>query len=563
MLTLERSVKTYLVIGLVQGLLLWLGTAIGESGVRYGLITAVLVGGINLLLLGESIRQRGTVWLVLGLTAVMTAISAWVFWDGDEYWRSGSWLVGSWTFFAVVVTYVCTVFMLSWPTREGRYPRYEDLFRHAWDTVFIVMLGLLLNGVFWALLLLWGGLFKMLGIVALNKLFATDGFICVSSAMVFALGVHMGREKERVVGQLRGVLLALCRFLLPLSALIVIVFTFALPFTGLEPIWDTGYSTPIMLWLVAVNLFLLNGVFQDGSQGSGYPAWLVRVIDLCLLCLPVLVVLAGYSTWLRIEQYGLTPSRILAMVLVLVIFVHSLAAVWAVFASRAVWLGSLRASNPLIALLCVAVLLGLHTPWFSPLKLSAYNQVQRLLSGKTAVDTFDADTLRNRLGPQGKQAYDGLLAQVEQGVVLTGPERQVLLKRLKEAGAGNGPRGSERLLEWIGPKVEGSEQFEVKGFDGQLCLAPGCALWAVDLDQDGQPEVLQLPKNKWSEPLHFFKRDAQGKWRRAGTYAGDESALELIEKIRQGNVKVVKPSYQSLQIGEVELTPKLEKPRKP
>ena len=78
MLTLERSVKTYLVIGLVQGLLLWLGTAIDEPGVRYGLITAVLVGGINLLLLGESIRQRGTVWLVLGLTAVMTAISAWV-----------------------------------------------------------------------------------------------------------------------------------------------------------------------------------------------------------------------------------------------------------------------------------------------------------------------------------------------------------------------------------------------------------------------------------------------------------------------------------------------------
>ena len=83
MLTLERSVKTYLVIGLVQGLLLWLSTAIGEPGVRYGLMTAVLVGGINLLLLDENIRQRGTVWRVLGLTAVMTSISAWVFWDGD------------------------------------------------------------------------------------------------------------------------------------------------------------------------------------------------------------------------------------------------------------------------------------------------------------------------------------------------------------------------------------------------------------------------------------------------------------------------------------------------
>ena len=559
MLTLERSVITYLAIGLVQGLLLWLATSMGDPGVWYALITAVLVGGINLLLLGENIRQHGVVWLVLGLTAVMTAISAWVFWDGDEYWRPGSWLVGSWSFFAVVITYICTVFILSWPAREGRYPRYEDLFRHAWDTVFIVLLGLLLNAVFWALLWLWGGLFKMLGIVALNKLFSTDGFICISSAMVFALGVHMGREKERVIGLLRGVVLALCRFLLPLSALIVIVFTFALPFTGLEPIWDTGYSTPIMLWLVAVNLFLLNGVFQDGTLGSGYPTWLVRVVDLCLVCLPVLVVLAGYSTWLRIEQYGLTPSRILAMVLVLVIFVHAVAALLAVFVSRSTWLGSLRLSNPLIALMCVVLLLAMHTPWFSPLKMSANNQVQRLLSGKTAVDNFDADTLRNRLGPQGKQAYDALLEQVEQGLVLAEPGRQVLLKRLKEVSAGNGPRGTERLLEWIGPKVEGSEQFYDKRFDGQSCLAPGCALWAVDLDQDGQPEVLQLPKNKWSEPLYFFKRDAQGNWQRAGTYAGGESSLELIEQIRQGKVKVVTPRYQSLQIGGVELSPTLDK----
>ena len=560
MLTLERSVMTYLAIGLVQGLLLWLATSMGDPGAWYGLITAVLVGGVNLLLLGENIRHRGTAWLVVGLTVVMTAISAWVFWDGDEYWRPGSWLAGSWSFFAVVITYICTVFILSWPTREGRYPRYEDLFRHAWDTVFIVLLGLLLNAVFWALLWLWGGLFKMLGIVALNKLFSTEGFICISSAMVFALGVHMGREKERVIGLLRGIVLTLCRFLLPLSALIVIVFTFALPFTGLEPIWDTGYSTPIMLWLVAVNLFLLNGVFQDGTQGSGYPTWLVRVVDLCLLCLPVLVVLAGYSTWLRIEQYGLTPSRILAMVLVLVIFIHSVAALLAVFVSRSIWLGSLRVSNPVIALLCVVLLLAMHTPWFSPLTMSANNQVQRLLSGRTAVDNFDADTLRNRLGSEGKQAYDALLEQVEQGLVLAEPGRQVLLKRLKEVSAGNGPTGSERLLEWIGPKVEGSEQFYDKRFNGQLCLAPGCALWAVDLDQDGQPEVLQLPKNKWSEPLYFFKRDAQGNWQRVGTYAGGgESSLELIEQIRQGKVKVVTPRYQSLQIDGVELSPTLDK----
>ena len=563
-MVITRSIKACLAIGLVQGVLLWLARSITENGIKFALVTAVLVGGINLLLLGDNVRQRGTGWLVLGLTAVMSAISAWVFWEGGEQWRSSSWLTGSWTCFAVVITYICTAFILSWPTREGRYPRYEDLFRHAWDTVFIVLLGLLLNGVFWALILLWGSLFKMLGIVALNKVFSTDGFIYISTAMVFALGLKMGRDNDRVIGLLRGILLTLCRFLLPLGALIALVFTFALPFTGLEPIWDTGYSTPIMVCLVAVNLFLLNGVVQDGEHEIGYPTWLLRMIDLCLLCLPVLVVLAGYSTWLRIEQYGLTPSRLLAMLLVAVMLVHSLAAAWAVVLPQRQWLWRLRVSNPVIALLSVLLLLAIHTPWFSPLQFSAQNQVNRVLSGKSSVETFDADTLRYRLGPPGKQAFEALRAQVEQGQVLSASARYVLLKRLKDADMGNGVRApNDRVLEWIGPEVEGSEQFGEPGIGGQPCWAPGCVLWAVDLNQDGQMEVLQLPKQKWSDPLYFFTRDAQGRWKRAGTYEGGDSPLEMIEQIREGQVKVVKPRYQALQIGSTELNPKLDREPQP
>lgn len=554
-MVITRSIKVCLAIGLVQGLLLWLASVAVQPGVKFALATAVLVAGINLLLLGENVRQRGTGWLVLGLTAVMTAISAWVFWGDDERW-----LVGSWGCLSVMVAYVCTVFILSWPTREGRYPRYEDLFRHAWDTVFIVLLGLLLNGVFWALIWLWGSLFKMLGIVALNKLFATDGFIFISSAMVFALGLHMGRDNDRVIGMLRGILLTLCRFLLPLASLIAIVFTFALPFTGLQPIWDTGYSTPIMLCLVAVNVFLLNGVFQDGEHGSGYPTWLVRMVDLCLLCLMVLVLLAGYSTWLRIEQYGLTPSRLLAMLLALVMVAHSVASVWAMAVSRRQWLWSLRVSNPIIALVSVVLVLALYTPWFNPLQLSAINQVQRVLNGKAQVDTFDAYTLRYDLGPPGKRAYDALLAQLEQGQVLTEATRQVLLARLKDADSGKDQRTSNaRLLEWIGPTVEGAEQFDVPGVGGQPCLYPGCAMWAVDLDQDGINEVLQLPKQEWSGVLYFFKLDGKGNWLRAGTYEGSERPLELIENIREGKVQVVKPAYQSLLIDGEELNPKVDR----
>ena len=129
---------------------------------------------------------------------------------------------------------------------------------------------------------------------------------------------------------------------------------------------------------------------------------------------------------------------------------------------------------------------------------------------------------------------------------------------------GNGVRApNDRVLEWIGPEVEGSEQFGEPGIGGQPCWAPGCVLWAVDLNQDGQMEVLQLPKQKWSDPLYFFTRDAQGRWKRAGTYEGGDSPLEMIEQIREGQVKVVKPRYQALQIGSTELNPKLDREPQP
>ena len=558
MLTLNRSVYRCLAIGLVQGLLLWLASDLGASSLQFALVTFAMVGGINLILLGGSAFQRGTIWLLGVFTLLMTAISAWTFQEGGDFWRSSHWLEGSWTFFSVVITYIVTAFLLSWPTHDGRFTRYEDLFRHAWDTVFIVLLGMLLNAVFWSLLLLWGGLFKMLGIVALNKLFFTDGFIYISSMMVFALGLNMGRENDRVIGLLRGILLTLCRFLLPFSSMIAIVFVGALPFTGLEPIWNTGYSTPIMVCLVAVNLFFLNGVFQDGHSSHGYSVWLVRMVDLCLLCLPLLVVLAGYSTWLRIDQYGLTPSRLLAMLLVLVVFAHSVAAVWAMFAPQSGWLGSLRVSNPLIALACVVLLLAIHTPWFNPLQFSAKNQVQRLLSGKTPVQAFDAEALRYQLGLPGKQAFEALLAQVEHGQVLSEPERAQLLKRLKRAeGRDDTQARNKRMLEWIGPEVAGSEQFDDPAISKEDCLKPGCVLWAVDLDQDGQSEVLLLPKTSWRNTLYFFKRDPAGKWHEAGTFEALDNTPHLIEQIREGNAKVVKPRYQSLDIDGVELSPQV------
>jgi hypothetical protein len=149
----------------------------------------------------------------------------------------------TWCLAAVVLGYIGTAFILAWPTGEGLRLRYEDLFRHAWNNVFILFLAQMLTGLFWQLWLC--AAVQHAGHPAGEGGGGVAGVPLAGAAGGVLLGMRMGRENEKVIGLLRGILLTLCRFLLPLGALITVLFTLTLPFTGLQPVWDTGYSTTL------------------------------------------------------------------------------------------------------------------------------------------------------------------------------------------------------------------------------------------------------------------------------------------------------------------------------
>ncbi|QKE65406.1 DUF4153 domain-containing protein [Aquipseudomonas campi] len=560
-----RSLPFYLAIGLCQGLLLWWGLTLGDSAhwltsLAGALITLGLVGGLGLQLLGGHSRDRGALALLIGLALLMAAISGWVFWQTralGEGRSDDSRLLLSWSVGAQVLGYIAIAFILSWPTREQGRLRYEDLFRHAWNNVFILLLAQFLVGLFCLLLILWAGLFAMLGIDLFGELFTSPGFMAISTLLVFAVGVRMGCESERVIGLLRGILLVLCRFLLPLSALIAVLFTLALPFTGLQAIWETGHSTAILLCLIFINLLLLNGVFQDGSETPWYPRLLRRLVEASVLCMLVLAVLAGYSTYLRIAQYGVTPQRFYAALLVLVALLHSVALLWALRPRQPVWLGSLRRSNPPLALLVCVLLVLAHSPWLNALDVSARSQVQRLLAGKISAQDSALAYLRHELGRPGVQQFDGLKARLQAGELLEAAARAALLARMDElveqgaygAAAVDPQAMPAETLDWIGPAEDEAQRVVDKQTLQDECDHAGCLLWAVDMDADGRNEVLLLPTEHYGSELLFFARNERDEWQVAGRFEQAYSSEDLIEAARQGSVTLVKPRYQSLQVG--------------
>lgn len=164
---------------------------------------------------------------------------------------------------------------------------------------------------------------------------------------------------------------------------------------------------------------------KSGGEGEGFPKPLLWVYAAALILLPVLAGLANYAVWLRVDQYGLTPERVLATVLAQVVLVK---AVWAA-ATVALGLGDWRAWLPrgtaplltLAVLACLAVLSPLADPW----ALSARSQAGRLISGAADAEAFDYGYLKFQLGHHGKAALERLAATPDI------PEGEIVAKRLK------------------------------------------------------------------------------------------------------------------------------------
>ncbi|KTC45828.1 hypothetical protein AO262_34910 [Pseudomonas fluorescens ABAC62] len=575
---IHRVLGFYLLIGLIQGIVFYHSGQLHRLSETLFFVTAtvVLVGGTTLQLLGEKARQSRSLLRTLAFTLLMGGMTLWVCQALDHSGNS-RWAANSWFISLVVLSYIGATFLFAWPAEKGLRWRYDDLFQQAWNSVFIVLYALILVAVVMLLLKLWSRLFLMLGIDFFEEHFWSKLFLCISLPVVFALGMYLATRSEKVIGQMRGMLFSACGLLLPLVALISLLFTLTLPFTGLGKIWATGYSTPILLVLAGAQLFLLNGVFQDGAQPRPYPTWLTRFIELSLLCLPILAGIGFYSSWLRVEQYALSPQRFIALAAALVCCLYGLAAVWAVVSRSPVWLGNLRVTNPALALLFCGLVVLVNTPLLNPVRLSVDDQVRRLLDGRTKAEAFDAHYLRFELGNAGEEAYAQLQVDLDQERILDPEGRRALRAQMDDTSLNFDEWYAKQQaelptpeMEWIGPRPKGSEQFAELILNTESPCEPGCVLWAVDLDQDGQPEVLAIPRgsdsNDSSKPPRIFVLDEKGKWDDRGPLlwtqlpVGSFDTQTLIRDIREGKVSLVKPRYLQLQTSDRLLTPVVREP---
>lgn len=555
-------------VGAIQGFAIWLlvdqwpETGRG-SALFVALLSFVAVQGL-VFHFAWSGQERARLVSLASAVALVYALVA--YWVGAQLPAVGEGTIArgdtlravTWINTTGITLYILGPFLQIYQ-RIGRFRfPYPDLFVHAWSNFHIALVGLLFLGVLWAVLMLWAALFRLIDIDFFGELFTDDLFASIVSGGAIGFGLSLGREREKLVATLRTITLSVFRALLPLTALVALMFLAAVPFTGLEPLWETNRASYILLSWVLLTVLFLNAVYQDGSEGRPFIAPLRWMVEAALVAMVVFSGLALYGLGLRVGQYGLTPNRVYGLVATVILGLHAVGYAVAVARRRGPWLNLVQHVN--LALAPVVVVLGLllHTPVLDPLNWSARNQYQRLVNGDVSPAEFDFAYLRFRLGRAGARQLDRLDGLTDH------PDAAAIRQAVARAREfpSYGQLGQPPLrLEDIDLYPAGSP-WPAGLEEAMQTTLPGWRQWprgdkrnwvvlAVDLTPAPGLEYVAFSGGNGFNGF-AFEQDAEGAWHHFANYNA-QSAVDydrFLRSVESSSFSPAPPDYPNLAVGE-------------
>jgi hypothetical protein len=397
-------------MGLAAGLCVHL---ILGGGYRSSLSTleAASLTGVTLAagLAGFTLERR-LWWASIVFSVSMALVGALVVaWNGSpEDWSVGE----GWRMVSLLLAVAIAAPLFQAARDEGarRFP-YPVVHDHAWTNVVLFAACWVFVAIVFALAWLLAMLFDLIKIDFLKELLEKDWFWRSLIGLAFGAALGLLREHDGVVRLLQRVVAMVLAVLAPVLATGLVLFVLALPFTGLNALWEaTKSTTPILLFCVMGALVLANAVIGNApGQERRSPLLRYGAMALAAVMLP-LTVLAAVAISLRTGQYGFTPERLWAIVFVALASLWAAAYLVALVRGRLDWAARARPLNLALAFLVCGVALVLATPLASFNAISTRDQLARLESGKVTPEQFDWAALAFDFGAPGRAALKTLAA---------------------------------------------------------------------------------------------------------------------------------------------------------
>lgn len=460
--------------------------------------------------------------------------------------------------FSFVLTMAIATFkalMYSQLWARGERITYSALFLWSWRNFLTLSLALLFAGSFWLLLMLWAALFKAINIDFFSDLFEQPWFYYPAIALANGFGIIIFRKLTYIIDTITRLQQALIKFLLVLLSLVSLLFLGALPFTGLEPLWESGGSS-LILWMQALILFFVNAVYQDEPDNWPYSVWLHRFIYISIAILPVYSLISFYGLSLRIDQYGWSLSRFWAYLIWFLLALFAIGYLCGIAKYRDSWTHQLNRTNVAIGLVVLVVMLSVNSPLLDFRKMVVADQLQRLAENKVTVEDFDLNYFRHHLARPGYEGLQTLKAQY-------GETHLGLLIRINALYAdSNNEQPSSTRDEFIAAITLLSDnppeallttiyQQEINNH-WNIQESQQYFLQAVDLDNDGDQEYLWIEKKHDHTVIKlFFQQDEQWKSSYIGSFLKDKDNVDpFYQALLAGEIKVVPSRWNDVIIGD-------------
>nr|EHL6941334.1 DUF4153 domain-containing protein [Citrobacter freundii]EHL6951039.1 DUF4153 domain-containing protein [Citrobacter freundii] len=506
-------------IGLLQGTLCYLLMTYlvphNDGWLFYGMPATIAITSA-LLLTVVSFKQRALWYWMALIFVVVLAMSVWLKWqveDSDKWRQHEVFMFYGWRLLLMAMLALPWIqYSLHVSREQARYPHF---YRQLWLNALTLLIVFVANGLFWLVLLLWSEMFKLVGIPFFSTLFFdTDWFGYVAFGLITALAVVLARTQSRLVTAVQKLLTFIATGLLPLVALLALMFILTLPFTGLEAISQRVSAAGLMSTLTLLLLLLMAIVREPQKEALPYPGALRYLIKCSLIVAPIYMLIAGWSLWVRIQQYGWTPERLYGVLVVVVLLVWSFG-----------YLASIlrRGRNPLelqgpvilgVSLLALGLLVLLSSPVIDAWRISVNSHMRLYHSGKIKPDQVSLYML-DHSGKPGRAALEAL--QKDVAFNQDSKRRRDLISLLQ----GRRDPVKELTATQLVSKVviaPGSQKpddafwafVKTQGYRITSCAEQNaCVLVSQDLNADGHPEqvlyafgdgeslVFGMQKNKW------------------------------------------------------------------
>lgn len=570
----RRVGQLRLLVGLLQGGLLYFLYHAQQSGAWPAsvppLLFPLVLGAIVLpvlLISGLGHLERRPLALWLGIAALVLALVGL-----HDAWRNAlerapqqhpSFLVFP---FCLGFFFIAHSLVLAGAHDRRRIAHYATCFESAWKLAIQLLFSAMFVAGVWLVMWLGDSLFDLLKLNFIEELLRQSWFSVPLVCLAFSSAMHTTDVRPAIVRSIRSLLLVLMAWILPIAVLLVGGFLAALPFTGLQALWQTRHATAVLLASCAVLVVLVNAAFQAGDAEDSLARSVRFAARLaCLLLLPQ-AFLGVYALGLRVGEYGWSTDRVIAAACLALALFYAGGYALAAVRRAGPWLDGLRHVNLAAAFVVLGLALALFTPLADPARLAVADQVSRLASGATPAARFDYGFLRFHGARYGMQALQELAARgtgpqaAEVRSMATAALRQQYDEGRSHAAAADivanlqvWPQGAQL------PAGFASQDWSVQRqrIAPPDCLRlPGrrCDAYLLDMEGDGVSEVLLVGAAREGEALMALR---DGVWQTVGRPLSRIGCDEVRQRLRAGEFTLAAPRLRDIEVGgaRIQLAP--------